>query len=61
MTDVGSGGALPIGRPIRKRKYNGGSGQARAGRGINSMQREQVYTQLINQMKIKINFKCVSF
>ena len=36
ITDVGNGIALPIGLPIRKRKYNGGSWQARAGLGINS-------------------------
>lgn len=33
---VGDGMGLPAGLPIRKRKYNGGSAQARAGRGINS-------------------------
>lgn len=33
---VGDGMGLPTGLPIRKRKYNGGSAQARAGRGINS-------------------------
>lgn len=37
MTDVGSGIDLPTGRPIRNRKYSGGSWQARAGRGINSI------------------------
>lgn len=36
ITDVGNGIDLPIGRPMRKRRYNGGSGHARAGRGINS-------------------------
>lgn len=36
ITDVGRGIALPIGRPIRKRKYSGGSAHARAGRGISS-------------------------
>lgn len=41
MTDVGSGIDLPIGRPIRKRRYNGGSRQARAGRGISSMRENE--------------------
>ena len=36
ITDVGNGMALPTGLPIRKRKYNGGSGQALAGLGISS-------------------------
>lgn len=40
ITDVGNGITLPIGRPIRKRKYNGGSAHARAGRGISSKRKE---------------------
>lgn len=34
---VGSGVFLPILRPMRNRRYIGGSGQARAGRGISSV------------------------
>lgn len=37
ITEVGNGIVLPIGRPMRNRKYSGGSGQARAGRGISSV------------------------
>lgn len=36
MTVVGNGVVFPICRPIRKRKYIGGSWQARAGLGISS-------------------------
>jgi len=36
MTVVGKGTVFPIGFPIRRRKYKGGSGHARAGLGINS-------------------------
>ena len=37
ITVVGRGVVLPIGLPILNRKYIGGSGHARAGRGINSV------------------------
>lgn len=36
ITYDGNGIVFPIGLPIRKRKYSGGSAHARAGRGINS-------------------------
>lgn len=37
MTVVGSGVFLPCLRPMRNRRYIGGSGQARAGRGMSSV------------------------
>lgn len=37
MTYVGNGIVLPIGLPMRNLKYSGGSAQARAGLGINSV------------------------
>jgi len=39
MTEVGSGMALPMGLPMRRRRYNGGSRQARAGRGMSSAEK----------------------
>lgn len=40
ITYVGNGIVFPHGFPILKRKYNGGSAHARAGRGINSAQQK---------------------
>lgn len=44
MTVVPCGMALPMGLPMRRRKYNGGSEQARAGRGMSSVKFRRIQT-----------------
>lgn len=57
ITEVGSGIALPMGLPMRRRKYNGGSGHARAGRGINSEEKntrasKKIYINKLRKRKL---------
>ena len=43
--------ALTMGLPMRKRKYNGGSGQARAGLGINSAKKQKLLEYALNSLR----------